>query len=74
MRLISLYNIIDLFCIAGLGADEVAAVGFVISLEFLIISIGTSMGVGITSVNQDVLDKRIIKWLITLQYIRSYYH
>lgn len=50
MMIISLYNIIDSFWIAGLGADELAAVGFVIPLEFLIISIGTSMGAGITSV------------------------
>jgi len=50
MMIISLYNIIDSFWIAGLGADQLAAVGFVIPLEFLIISIGTSMGAGITSV------------------------
>ena len=50
MMVISLYNIIDSFWVAGLGADQLAAVGFVIPLEFLIISIGTSMGAGITSV------------------------
>lgn len=50
MRVISLYNIIDSFWVAGLGADQLAAVGFVIPLEFLIISIGTSLGAGITSV------------------------
>ena len=50
MMIISLYNIIDSFWIAGLGADQLAGVGFVIPLEFLIISIGTSMGAGITSV------------------------
>ena len=50
MMVISLYNIIDSFWIAGLGADELAAVGFVIPLEFLIISIGSSLGAGITSV------------------------
>ena len=50
MIIISLYNIIDSFWIAGLGADELAAVGFVIPLEFLIISIGTSLGAGITFV------------------------
>lgn len=50
MIVISLYNIIDSFWVAGLGADQLAAVGFVIPLEFLIISIGTSLGAGITSV------------------------
>ena len=50
MMVISLYNIIDSFWVAGLGADQLAAVGFVIPLEFLIISIGTSIGAGITSV------------------------
>lgn len=50
MMVISLYNIIDSFWVAGLGADQLAAVGFVIPLEFLIISIGTSLGAGITSV------------------------
>lgn len=50
MMVISLYNIIDSFWVAGLGADQLAAVGFVIPLEYLIISIGTSLGAGITSV------------------------
>lgn len=50
MIVISLYNIIDSFWVAGLGADQLAAVGFVIPLEYLIISIGTSLGAGITSV------------------------
>ena len=50
MMVISLYNIIDSFWVAGLGADQLAAVGFVIPLEFLIISVGTSLGAGTTSV------------------------
>ena len=50
MMIISLYNIIDSFWVAGLGADQLAAIGFVIPLEFLIISVGTSLGAGITSV------------------------
>ncbi|MDO5826233.1 MAG: MATE family efflux transporter [Methanosphaera sp.] len=50
MMIISLYNIIDSFWVAGLGADQLAGVGFVIPLEFLIISIGTGLGAGITSV------------------------
>lgn len=50
MIVISLYNIIDSFWIAGLGVDQLAAIGFVIPLEYLIISIGTSLGAGITSV------------------------
>lgn len=50
MIVISLYNIIDSFWVAGLGADQLAAVGFVIPLEFLIISVGTSLGAGITSI------------------------
>ena len=50
MMVISLYNIIDSFWVAGLGTDQLAAVGFVIPLEFLIISVGTSLGAGTTSV------------------------
>ena len=50
MIVISLYNIIDSFWIAVLGVDQLAAIGFVIPLEYLIISIGTSLGAGITSV------------------------
>ena len=50
MMIISLYNIIDSFWIAGLGASQLTAVGFVIPLEFLIINVGTSLGAGITSV------------------------
>ena len=49
MMVISLYNIIDSFWIAGLGANQLAGVGFVIPLEFLIISVGTSLGAGTTS-------------------------
>lgn len=50
MMIISLYNIIDSVWVAGLGADQLAGVGFVIPLEFLIISVGTSLGAGTTSV------------------------
>lgn len=50
MMIISLYNIIDSIWVAGLGADQLAGVGFVIPLEFLIISVGTSLGAGTTSV------------------------
>ena len=50
MIIISLYNIIDSIWVAGLGADQLAGVGFVIPLEFLIISAGTSLGAGTTSV------------------------
>lgn len=50
MMIISLYNSIDSFWVAGLGADQLAAVGFVIPLEFLIISIRTNLGAGTTSV------------------------
>ena len=50
MMIISLYNIIDSIWVAGLGADQLAGVGFVIPLEFLIISAGTSLGAGTTSV------------------------
>ena len=50
MMIISLYNIIDSFWVAGLGADQLAGISFVIPLEFLIISIGSSLGAGITSV------------------------
>ena len=35
---------------AGLGADQLAAISFVIPLEFLIISIGTRLGAGTISV------------------------
>ncbi|WP_299523774.1 MATE family efflux transporter [uncultured Methanobrevibacter sp.] len=49
MMIISLYNIIDSFWVAGLGADQLAGISFVIPLEFLIISIGSCLGAGITS-------------------------
>ena len=50
MVVISLYHIIDSFWVAGLGVDQLAAVGFVIPLEYLVISIGTSLGAGTTAV------------------------
>lgn len=50
MMIISLYNITDSFWIAGLGANQLAGIGCVIPLEFLIISVGTALGAGISSV------------------------
>ena len=50
MIVVSLYSIIDSFWIAGLGVDQLAAIGFVVPLGYLIISIGTSLGAGITAV------------------------
>ena len=58
MMIISLYNIIDSFWVAGLGADQLAGIGFVIPLEFLIISIGTSLGAGITSVISNYIGQK----------------
>ena len=58
MMIISLYNIIDSFWVAGLGADQLAGVGFVIPLEFLIISVGTSLGAGITSVISNYIGQK----------------
>ena len=50
MLIMSLYNIMDSFWVAGLGVNQLTAIGFVIPLEILIISIGSSLGAGITSV------------------------
>ena len=50
MVVVSLYNIIDSVWIAGLGVDQLAAIGFVIPLEYLIVCIGTSLGAGTTAV------------------------
>lgn len=58
MMIISLYNIIDSFWVAGLGADQLAAVGFVIPLEFLIISVGTGLGAGITAVISNYIGQK----------------
>lgn len=58
MMIISLYNIIDSFWIAGLGADQLAAIGFVIPLEFLIISVGTGLGAGISAVVSKFIGKK----------------
>lgn len=50
MMVISLYNIIDSFWVAGLGAEQLAGIGFVIPIEFLIMGVGIGLSAGISSV------------------------
>ena len=44
MTLMTLYNVVDAFWVAGLGADALAAVGF--SFPLFIITIGLASGLG----------------------------
>jgi putative MATE family efflux protein len=46
MFLLSLYNIVDAFWVAGLGSDALAAVGFVFPLFFVALGIANGLGVG----------------------------
>ena len=49
MTLQTLYNLVDAFWVSLLGADELAAVGFVFPFFILIMAIGAGIGVGATS-------------------------
>lgn len=49
MMLYSTYNIVNAIWVAGLGADALAAVGFVTPLFLVIIGLGSGLGAGATS-------------------------
>ncbi|MCS3923843.1 MATE family efflux transporter [Methanosalsum natronophilum] len=42
----TLYNLVDTFWVSGLGADALAAIGFVFPFYFLIIALSNGLGVG----------------------------
>lgn len=46
MLLLSLYNIVDAFWVAGLGSDALAAIGFVFPFYFISLGIANGLGVG----------------------------
>lgn len=46
MMLLSLYNVVDAFWVAGLGSDALAATGFVFPFYFIALGIATGLGVG----------------------------
>ncbi|MFA6364172.1 MAG: MATE family efflux transporter [Methanoregula sp.] len=50
MLLMSTYNLVNAIWVAGLGADALAAVGFVSPLFMVLIGIGNGLGAGATSV------------------------
>ena len=46
MTLMTLYNVVDAFWVAGLGADALAAVGFSFPLTIITIGLATGLGTG----------------------------
>jgi putative MATE family efflux protein len=50
MLLMSTYNIVNAIWVAGLGADALAAVGFISPLFLILMGIGTGIGAGVASV------------------------
>jgi len=46
MVLLTAYNLVDAFWVAGLGADALAAVGFSFPLFFIVIGLGAGLGTG----------------------------
>ena len=46
MSVHTLYNIVDALWVSGLGADALAAVGFVYPLLFVSLALATGLGVG----------------------------
>jgi putative MATE family efflux protein len=46
MSIQTLYNLVDTFWVSGLGADALAAVGFVFPFFFMIIALSNGLGVG----------------------------
>ncbi len=46
MTLLTLYNLVDAFWVAGLGADALAAIGFTFPLFFIIIGLANGLGIG----------------------------
>ena len=88
MIVVSLYSIIDSFWIAGLGVNPTSLpIGFVVPLGYLIISIGTSLGAGITAVvskyigekNDEMADNAAIPFQFDCLYLlqlllQSFFH
>jgi len=50
MFLMSTYNIVNAIWVAGLGADALAAVGFITPLFMVLIGMGSGLGAGVASV------------------------
>jgi len=50
MLLLAVYNLADAIWVAGLGADELAAVGFVMPVFMVLIGLSNGLGAGATSV------------------------
>ncbi|MFH0967982.1 MAG: MATE family efflux transporter [Methanobacteriota archaeon] len=50
MLLMSTYNLANAVWVAGLGADALAAVGFITPLFMVLIGLGSGLGAGVTSV------------------------
>ncbi len=46
MSVQTIYNIVDAFWVAGLGADALAAMGFVFPFFFVIMSLSNGLGIG----------------------------
>ncbi|NIO85602.1 MAG: MATE family efflux transporter [Candidatus Aminicenantes bacterium] len=49
MSVQTLYNLVDAFWVSGLGADALAAIGFVFPFYFMIIALSSGLGVGVGS-------------------------
>lgn len=49
MLLMSIYNLVDAVWVAGLGADALAAVGFIMPLFMIFTGLGNGLGAGVSS-------------------------
>lgn len=49
MLLMSIYNLVDAVWVAGLGADALAAVGFIMPLFMIFAGLGNGLGAGVSS-------------------------
>jgi putative MATE family efflux protein len=49
MLLMSSYNVVNAIWVAGLGADAMAAIGFVTPLFMILMGVGSGLGAGVTS-------------------------
>ena len=58
MLLMSTYNLVNAIWVAGLGADALAAVGFITPLFMILIGLANGLGAGATS----VISRRIGAW------------
>ena len=64
MLLIMLYNIADSIWVAGLGADALAAVGFITPLFMVLVGLGNGIGAGANSLIARYIGAGNIKRLI----------